>query len=127
MKYLCLGYYEPDQFEKLTSAEQAAIGDACRPHDERLYATGKVSVVASLGEGTKVIRTRGGRKKVTDGPYVETKEMVGSFFVVEAKDEDEAVRIASLHPAANWGEQVGMAIEVRPIDFYVENPTPGGS
>ena len=125
MKYLCLGYYEPTEFAKLTRDEQAAIGDACRPHDERLYATGKVSVVASLGEGTKVIRTRGGRRRVTDGPYVEAKEMVGSFFIVEADDEAEAVRIASLHPAANWGEHVGMAIEVRPIDFYVENPAPG--
>jgi hypothetical protein len=122
MKYLCLGYYERAKFEGLSEAELAAIGDECRPHDQALYRTGKVDVVASLDVGSKVIRRRRGRKEVVDGPYAETKEMIGSFFIIEADDLDAAVRIAGLHPAANWGEHMGWAIEVRPIDYYKLQP-----
>jgi hypothetical protein len=55
---------------------------------------------------------------VTDGPFVETKEQVGGFFIIEARDLNEAIRVASKHPAANIGEQAGWAIEVRPIEMY---------
>ena len=123
MKYLCLGYYEPEKFEALTEAERAVIGETCRPHDQALYSTGRVAVVASLeGVASKVIKRRRNRKEVVDGPFAEAKEMIGSFFIVEADSLDEAVEIAGLHPAANWGEHMGWAIEVRPIDFYVEQP-----
>lgn len=54
---------------------------------------------------------------MTDGPYAEAKEMVGGFFIIEAADKDEAVRVASLHPAATLGECVGWGIEVHPIGF----------
>ena len=60
----------------------------------------------------------GGKPKVTDGPFIETKEQVGGFFIIEARDLNEAIRVASKHPAANIGEQVGWAIEVRPIEAY---------
>jgi hypothetical protein len=52
---------------------------------------------------------------MTDGPFAETKEQVGGFFMIEAKDMDEAMSIASKHPAAHLGEQVGWGIEVRPL------------
>ena len=55
---------------------------------------------------------------ITDGPFIETKEQVGGFFIIEARDLDEAIRVASNHPAANIGEQVGWAVEVRPIEGY---------
>ena len=123
MKYLGLGYYAPEQFDRLSPAEQAAVGATCKPYDEKLYATGKVFAVASLG-GPRVatIRPRNGRSHVTDGPFAEAKEIVGSFFIVEADDFDEAVRLASMHPAAIVGEELGFAVEVRPIDYYVETP-----
>jgi hypothetical protein len=50
-------------------------------------------------------------------PYVETKEQLGSFFLLEAEDMQEAVRLASMHPAANLNEKMGWGIEVRPIEF----------
>lgn len=53
----------------------------------------------------------GGKPAVTDGPYAEAKEIVGGFFIIEA------VRVASLHPAATLGESVGWGIEVHPIVF----------
>ena len=55
---------------------------------------------------------------VTDGPFAETKEQIGAFFIIEARDLDEAAEVASLHPAARLGENVGWAIEVRPIDHF---------
>ena len=55
---------------------------------------------------------------VTDGPFVETKEQVGGFFIIEARDLDEAIRVASNHPAANIGGEIGWAVEVRPIEAY---------
>ena len=121
MKYLCLGYYEPDKFDGMPEAAQEAIARECRPHDERLYATGKVELVASLAH-RKSASIRPGEKgpRVTDGPYTESKEVIGSFFIVEAGDLDEAVRIASLHPAAQWGAHLGFGIEVQPIDYWDE-------
>jgi hypothetical protein len=62
-----------------------------------------------------VIRPRNGKPMVTDGPFMETKEHVGGFFIIDAENLDEAVRIASLHPAAHLGEHAGWGIEVRPI------------
>ena len=121
MKYLCLGYYDPKAFDSISVADQEAIGRECRPHDERLYATGRVVAVASLEHG-KAVTLKPGRKtgpSVTDGPFAEAKEVIGSFFIVEADDLDEAVRVASMHPAAQWGDHLGWGIEVRPIDYWV--------
>ncbi|MDI1238060.1 MAG: YciI family protein [Polaromonas sp.] len=54
---------------------------------------------------------------MTDGPYAEARELVGGFFIIEAADKDEAVRVASLYPSATLGESVGWGIEVHPIGF----------
>ena len=61
------------------------------------------------------IRTRDGKQIVTDGPFVESKEKVGGLFILEARDLNEAIRVASMHPAARLGEEGGWAVEVRPI------------
>jgi hypothetical protein len=120
MKYLCLAYYDERRFDALSEAELAAIPQACRPHDAALEATGSVLAVASLAptRDSVSIRPRGGKPLVTDGPYAETKEQLGSFFVLEAEDLDEAVRLASMHPAARLNEGLGWGIEVRPIEVF---------
>jgi hypothetical protein len=64
----------------------------------------------------KVVRVRDGRTTITDGPFAETKELVGGVFVMELPDLDEAIRIASLVPTAEHG-----SLEIRPI---VEVPVP---
>lgn len=61
------------------------------------------------------LRPRNGKPAVTDGLYAEAKEIVGGFFIIEAADKDEAVRVASLHPAATLEERVGWGMEVHPI------------
>jgi hypothetical protein len=60
----------------------------------------------------------GGKTVLYDGPYVETKEQVGGFFILEAKDLNEAIQAASRHPAARVGEKMGCAVEIRPIEFF---------
>ena len=59
-----------------------------------------------------------GKPKVTDGPFAEAKEMIGAFFLIEAKDRAEALAVAGLHPAAKLGEHVGWGVEVRGIDYF---------
>jgi hypothetical protein len=120
MKYLCLAYYNEKAFDALSKAEVDAIVSQCPAYDESLRMSGHLVIQASLGStrATATVRPRNGKPSVTDGPFVETKEQVGGFFIIEARDLNEAIRVASKHPAANIGEQVGWAIEVRPIEAY---------
>jgi hypothetical protein len=120
MKYLCLAYYDYEKFEAMPKPEFQAIVSQCPAHDAELRGSGHLLVQASLGAvaATTTIRPKGGKPTVTDGPFTETKEQVGGFFMIEARDLNEAIRIASKHPAAHLGEQVGWAVEVRPIEFW---------
>ena len=120
MKYLCLAYYNEKVFEALSKAEVDAIVGKCPPYDDALRNSGHLIVQASLESprATVTVRPRNGKPSVTDGPFVETKEQVGGFFIIEARDLNEAIRVASKHPAANIGEQAGWGIEVRPIEMY---------
>jgi hypothetical protein len=115
MKYLCLAYGDQRKMEALTKEQFEALVARCRLHDEELRKSGHLVMVESLEWATTTIRARNGKVVTTDGPFVETKEKVGGLFVIEARDLNEAIRVASLHPAAHLGEDVGWAIEVRPI------------
>jgi hypothetical protein len=122
-RYLCLGYYDPEVFNTLSDEERQALAERCRPHDEAFNATGRVVTVASLEHrlGAHIRPTDAG-PSVTDGPFAEAKEVVGSYFIIEAEDLEEAVEIASLHPAARIGQEVGFSMEVRPIErVWVED------
>ncbi len=118
MKYLCLAYYNEKLFDGLSDAEREEVVRDCHIHDAELHATGRLIAVASLAatKDTVSIRPRNGQPLVTDGPFAETKEQIGAFFIIEAVDIDEAVQVASKHPAAVLGEKVGWGIEVRPIE-----------
>ncbi len=119
MKFLVLAYYHEKTFEKTTPEEMKAIVAQCGPLDKALNDTGKMEMVASLAatKDTVSVRPRNGKPTVTDGPYVETKEQLGSFFLLEAKDMQEAIRLASMHPAGNLGENMGWGMEIRPIEY----------
>jgi hypothetical protein len=120
MKYLCLAYYNEKAFDALSRTEVDELVSQCPAYDEALSNSGHLVIQASLGStrATTTVRPRNGKPLVTDGPFIETKEQVGGFFIIEARDLNEAIRVASKHPAANIGEQVGWAIEVRPIEAY---------
>lgn len=117
MKYLCLAYYDPAKMAAMPPAEVQAMVSQCPAMDAKLQATGQMRVSASLGgvEAAFSLRPRAGKPQLTDGPFSESKEVVGGFFIVEAADRAEAVRLASLHPAATLGEQAGWGIELHPI------------
>lgn len=120
MKFLCACYYEADAFAKLQPADFKKLGEICAPHDARFKASGKVSLIGSLALPND-FRTLRAKKNgvVTDepGPYEQTKEPFGAFFIVEAENMDEAVRIARLHPGTHLGEMLGGGIEIRPIEM----------
>lgn len=120
MKYLGLAYYTPEAFAAMTPEAVEALTRQCPALDERMQATGKMRVSASLGEPhtRRTLRPHGGRTQVSDGPYTEAKEVVGGLFVIEADSEDEALRIASMHPAATLGEECGWTVELVPLEFY---------
>jgi hypothetical protein len=120
-KYLGLAYYTPTQFAAMSPEEVEKLVSQCPPLDEKMRATGKVLVAASLAdlEHWRALRPRKGKTEITDGPYTESKEVVGGMFIIEADDDAEAQRIASMHPAAQIGEEGGWAVELIPLDFYL--------
>jgi hypothetical protein len=119
MKFLILAYHHEKTFETRTPDQIKEIVAKCEPLDKALNETGKMEMVASLAatKDTVSVRPRNGKPWVTDGPYVETKEQLGSFFLIEAEDMQEAIKLASMHPAALLNEHMGWGIEIRPIEF----------
>ena len=121
MKYLGLAYFAPEKFTAMAPADVQALVSQCPALDEKMRATGKVLVSASLGdvEHWVSLRPRGGKTQISDGPYTESKEMVGGLFIIEADSREEAVRLASMHPAATLGEAGGWGVELIPMDFFL--------
>ena len=121
MKYLGLAYFTPDKFAALAPEDVKALVSQCPALDEKMRATGKVLVSASLGdlEHWRTLRPHGSTTRITDGPYTESKEVVGGLFIIEADSHEEALRIAAMHPAATIGEAGGWAVELIPLDSYL--------
>lgn len=110
MRYVCLVYVDPALIDAATPEELAAMdGDNQRANAE-LSAAGQLILDLALKgpETARIVRSRGGKVSATDGPYVEAKEHLGGFFVIEAASFDAAVEIARREPMARYG-----SIEVR--------------
>ncbi len=120
MKFLCLAYYDPGKFATLSPEALQALVSQCPAHDATLRASGALRLQASLGDpaATRTLKPGSGKPSITDGPFVETKEQVGGFFIIDAADMNEALRIAAKHPAALIGGNVGWAVEVRPVEYF---------
>lgn len=123
MKYLCLAYYDEKKFASLEADQLQALEQACQTHDQQLHDSGQLMLVASLApsSASASIRPRQGEPSITDGPYAETRDQLGAVFIIEASDLNDAIRVASKHPAAHLGEQVGWGIEVRPVEFFQQS------
>jgi hypothetical protein len=122
MKYLCLASYDEKKFDALSKTELDAIVSECQPYDEALRKSGHLIATGSLqpARTATTVRARNGKVSITDGPFAETKEQVGGFFIIEARDLNEAILVASKHPAAHLGERLGWGVEVRPIEAFVQ-------
>ena len=120
MKYLCFCYYDTKKFATLSEAEMEAIGPNCQPHDAALRAAGNVFAQGSLSlpQTWKCALPKNGKPVVIDGPYSQADRQVGAFIILEAQDMDEAMHVASKHAAANYGEHLGFAVEVRACEMF---------
>jgi hypothetical protein len=105
MKYLCLVYLEPDKFTAVPDRECYNCGDDMRKKGLLLAAEPLFSA-----DTAKTVRVRGGRVAITDGPFAETKEQLAGFYLIDAPNHDEALKIAATIPPAREG-----SIEVRPV------------
>lgn len=112
MKYVCLVYFEPVIFDRMSEAEKKTLDRDSLAYDEGLQRSGKLIHAEALQspKNAVTIRVRNSEVSSTDGPFAETREELGGFILVEAEDMDEAKRIASGIPLAKYG-----SIEVRPI------------
>jgi hypothetical protein len=120
MIFLCMGYLIPEKMDARPNAEIEAVMSECQPHLEKFYDSGNVLIDAGLELETKSLRRVNGKVTVTDGPFTETKELIGSIFLIEAEDMDEAVQLAALHPTTqvSSGEDFGWRIEIRPVHYF---------
>lgn len=118
MKYLCLAYGDEEKSNAMTQSQMEALIRDCRTYDEELQKSGHLISGMSLGWGATTLRLRNGKLSITDGPFAATKEVVGGLVLIEAKDLNEAIQVASLHPAARMGEELGWGVEVRPIEEH---------
>jgi hypothetical protein len=121
MKYLVLCYYDAKRFEAMDKGRLDAMMAECKVRDIEFKATGKVDFVASQSDAKtwKCIRgPKDGKPEVTQGPWAEGKEQVGAFFIVDAKDMDEALAVAMKHPGPHVTEYCGGGLEIRACDFY---------
>ena len=118
MRYLCLAYGDKSKMQALPRDELVAIVNKCKPYDDELNKTKGLILHEGLSWDVTTVKPRNGKVSVTDGPFVEVKEQAGGVFLIEAKDLNDAIRIASLHPAAHLGEELGWGIEIRPIEAF---------
>jgi hypothetical protein len=120
MKYLLLAYHDENRWALLPPNEKEAIVAASRPFDDELRRSGHLVAMGSLPSRlfATALRTRNGKLLTTDGPYVETREHLDGFMLIEARDLNEAIRVASNHPAAKMGEQLGWGVEVWPFERF---------
>jgi hypothetical protein len=105
MKYLCLVYSEEKKLENFDD-------DECEVYDDGLRKSGHCIASEALEpvQTATTVRVRNGKVAITDGPFAETKEQLAGFYLVEAKNLDEALQIAAKIPPARVG-----SIEVRPV------------
>lgn len=105
MKYICFGYYDKAKFDNLPEAERNAMFDACFEYDEHLRASGQFAVGEALQppDTALTLYWKNGKVATTDGPYAETKEQLGGFGVLEARDMNHALQIMSQHPSLRYG------------------------
>ena len=115
MKYLCQVWFDGAILDAMTKEEKAELDANSLSYDKDLAGSGNMIVAQALQppKSAVTVRVRSGEMSVTDGPFVETKEALGGFILIDAKDLNDAIRIAAGIPLARLG-----AIEVRPIHEF---------
>jgi len=112
MKFLLMIFHDEGTLDALPKEEMQTLVDSALDYTEEIQQSGHYIVSNALqrARSARTIRVRGGKATITDGPFIETKEQIGGFFLIEAKDMDEACAVAKRFPPARIG-----TIEVRPV------------
>jgi hypothetical protein len=112
VRYLCLVYQEEKQLASLSQRELDSLVEESLAVDEELKRGGNCLASDALQPvaTATTVRVRNGKLSITDGPFAETKEQLGGFWLIEARDLNEAVQIAGRLPPAQRG-----SVEVRPV------------
>lgn len=112
MKYLCMVIIDEKKLDALSETEMEALVDESLEYDDVLRNGGHFVAAQALESvsAATTIRLRKGKVSLTDGPFAETNEQVGGFILIEAKDLNEAIQLASRIPGIRFG-----AVEVRPV------------
>lgn len=112
MKYVCLVYHEEETLAAISESEFERLVGECIAYTTELDKAGHHVMSSGLQSvrSASTLRNKNGKLSVTDGPFAETKEFLGGFTILEARDLNEAIQLASKFPTAHLG-----AIEVRPV------------
>ena len=112
MRFMFAIYHDEKELDALPEGEMKALVDAALDYTDGLRRSGHFIASDALQRTrtARTVRVRGGKVSTTDGPFAETKEQLGGFFLIEAKDMDEACAIASRFPPARVG-----TVEVRQV------------
>src|SRR5947208_11927579 len=121
MKYMMLIYLDE---KSLSDSQREHCYKESAEYAQQINAKGQYLLAAPLPPTSTAtsVRTREGKRLVTDGPFAETREQLGGFFLIDARDLDEAIRIASQIPAGRWG-----TVEIRPVMEVAGLPQPPAS
>ena len=123
MKYLCLIYENERNWETMPKEESDAVMGEYFAFTDGLRASGRYVAGEALQptQTATTVRVRGGKVSTTDGPFAETKEQLGGFYLVDANDLNEAIQIAARIPSARYG-----SIEIRPVVDFSGQPEATG-
>jgi hypothetical protein len=112
MKYLLLIHLDPAAFEALPAAERDAIMNGHEPFQATLRETGELIGWAALADpsNSRMVRVSGGNPAVTDGPFMESKEFLAGYYVVDCESVERACEVAAMMPEAAFN-----GVEVRPV------------
>lgn len=113
MRFICLGYADPEVFGSMSKEEMESARDECFLYDDELRRGGHFTGGEALQETSSAVTLRHGANgvDVTDGPYAETKEYLGGILILEARDLNHAIALMSKHPGVRFGP-----FEIRPAD-----------
>jgi hypothetical protein len=116
MKYVCLGYIDEKKFAEVSQEEGHRMMEECFAYDDELRRGGHFLGGEALDSvrNAVTLRMNGGKVEVTDGPYAETKEMLGGILLLEARDLNHAIALMSKHPGVKMGP-----FEIRPANEFV--------
>jgi hypothetical protein len=118
MKFVVLGYMEEKKWDEMSEVEKKTIMEECFAFGDELRKSGNLIGGEALQSiiNTATLRYQNGKVTVTDGPFTETKEQLGGFLILEARDLNHAIQMMSKHP----GVLSGGLFEIRPVDEEID-------